>query len=118
MVNYQGPEAIRGLVEVMEIPIFNRVSQIHYRIKDLSEIQLDKEDVVRMHRLELILVSKRSEKLVDESDVKAVGDIVPPCRLASVDKTKRASGNYYQMPSKNQINIKVNPGSTFACSSR
>ena len=94
---------IRGLVEAMEIPIFNRVSQINYMFKDLSDIQLDKEDVARMHELEQISVSKRSGKLVDESDIKAVGDIVPPCRLASVHTTE------------NQI--KINPGFTFlSCS--
>ena len=90
----------------MEIPIFNRISEISYVFRDLNDIQLEKEDVARMQNLEHISASKRNEKFVDESDVRAVGDVVPPCRLASVDKIK------------NQINVKVNPGSMFACASR
>ena len=106
MVNYQGPEVIRSLVEAMKIPIFNRISQINYEYKDLSKIPLDRELVAGMHELKHISVSNRSEKLVNEVDAKSVQDIVPPCRLASVDKTS------------NQINIKVNPGFTLACCSQ
>ena len=103
MVNYQGPEAIRGLVEAMEIPIFNRVKQINYMFKDLGEIQLDKKDVARMHELEQISVSKRGEKLVTESDVKAVGDIVPPLTLGFSGQDKEA--DQYQV--KPRVYIRV-----------
>jgi hypothetical protein len=103
VVNYQGPKSIRRLLEVLEIPIFNRVNEISYQVTNLSEIQLRKEEVSRLHKLERILVTRRGVKPVDESEIKAAEDIVPACRLASVEKTK------------NQISIKVNPGSQLAC---
>lgn len=93
---------VRTLVEAMEIPIFNRVTQLNYSYKDLSDIPLDKADVARLRELERISVSKRNRKQrVNESDVKLIRDFVPPCRLASMNKTK------------NQIDIKVAPGSTY-----
>ena len=106
MVNYHGPAAIRRLVEAMEIPIFNRVSQITHTSKDLSKIQLKKEDVARMHKLEQISVSQLSNKLVNESDFKTVKDMVPPCRMGKVARKK------------NHIDIEVKSGFTSACFSR
>ena len=106
MVNYRGPEAIRRLVEAMEIPIFNRVSQINHTFKDLSKIQLKKEDVAGMHELEQISFSKLGNKLVNESEFKTVKEMVPPCRRGKVDRKK------------NHIDIEVDSGFTLACSSR
>jgi hypothetical protein len=103
VVNYQGPKSIRRFVEALEIPIFNRVNEISYEVTNLSEIQLRKEQVARLHELEQILVSRRGVKPFDESEIKAAEEIVPACRLASVEKTK------------NQISIKLNPGSQLAC---
>ena len=90
----------------MEIPIFDRVTQINFKFEDVSEIRLDKEDVAKMHRLEKISVSKRRQKVVSESDVKAVENFVPPCRLALVDKTEH------------QVNVTVRPGYRIACCSQ
>ena len=106
MVNYHGPKAIRGLVEALEIPIFNRVSQIRYRLKDVSGIQLDKQDVARLDQLQEISVTTRGNTRVNDADVKTVEDIIPACRTASVDKTE------------NQINVRVTPGTALACCSR
>ena len=94
------------MVQAMGIPIFNRISEISYVFRDLSEIQLETEDVARMHDLEHISVSKRNETIVNESDVKTVRDIVPPCRLASLGKIV------------NQIKIKVNHRAMLASASR
>jgi hypothetical protein len=98
--------AIRGLVEAMEIPIFNRISEINYEVRDLNQIQLDKEDVMRLRELEKITVLKRGKEQVNESDVSAVESIVPLCRLASIDKAK------------NQIKVEVRPEFILACSSQ
>lgn len=105
MVNYQGPKSIRRLVEALEIPIFNRINEISYRVTNLSDIRLRKEEVARLRELEQIVISRRGAKPVDESEIKKVEDIVPACRLARVETTK------------NKISLKVNPGSRLACCS-
>ncbi len=88
----------------MGIPIFNRVSKISYRYRDVQEILLDREDVASMGDLKTISVSKLREGL-DESDVSRIGEMVPPCRLAAVDAAK------------NDVNVKLKPGLTFtSCS--
>lgn len=96
---------IRPLVEALEIPIFNRVSEISYHVRDLSEIQLKKEEVASFHELDQILISKQGAKPVDDNDVEAATSIVPTCRLEAVGKTK------------NQISLDVSAGSRFACCS-
>ncbi|MGI9472670.1 MAG: hypothetical protein ACR2NZ_14110 [Rubripirellula sp.] len=103
MVNYQGPKSLRPIVEAFDIPMFDRVQKINYRVTDLSEIQLEKNDVARLHDLERISVSRRGVQLVDESEIRAAHDLVPACRLLGVESVK------------NQINIDVKPGSQLAC---
>ena len=93
-------------MEALEIPIFNRINQISYKVTNLSEIQLRKEEVARLHELEQILISRRGVKPFDESEVKAAEAFVPACRLASVEQAK------------NRINIRVDPSSQLACCSQ
>jgi hypothetical protein len=88
VVNYQGPEAIRGLVEAMHVPIFNRVTQIRYEFKDVREIPLNKEDVARLSQLEQISVTKRSKTNVTASEIDVVREFVPTCRVASLQQAQ------------------------------
>ena len=94
---------MRGVIELLRIPIFNRISQLSYNFKDFNEIQLEREDLLRMPELELISVFKRSKERVNQSDVEAAGELVPPCRLDSM------------AAAADKITIKLNPRSVFAC---
>ena len=105
MVNYRGPRAIRPLVEALEIPIFNRVSEINYLVRDVGEIRLEKDEVASLHQLDEIVVTKQGAKPVVDSEVQTVSELVPACRLKNVEKTK------------NQISLQVSQGSRFACCS-
>ena len=56
---------MRRLVEAMEIPIFNRVSQIKYSVSKVDEIDLTRDEVSQFHQLEQVTVVKRGGGLVD-----------------------------------------------------
>lgn len=103
MVDYQGPEFLRHMAESLQIPVFNRVREIRYAVRDMDEIQLDKEEVVRLRRLEKISVSRYGSKPFDSSDVDAAQSLVPSCRLGDV------------AAEKNRIQIDVEAGSRLAC---
>lgn len=93
----------RRLVDAFEIPFFNRVSAISYSVNDLSEIPLHKEEVAQLRELEKISVARYGAKPVDDLEIKAAQELVPACRLGSVESTR------------NRIDIQVEPGSRFAC---
>lgn len=90
----------------MEIPIFDRVSQINYRVSELAEVDLAKEEVAQLHELQHVSVTKRGGTLVNDLDVKASENVVPFCRLGKVQKNG------------NRITVEVRPGAPFACSSK
>ena len=96
---------MRGMVETMKIPIFDRVSQIESAYRDVGEIPLAQEDVKKLHELEKITVIKMFGSLT-ASDLKAIEELVPPCRIASANNTA------------NQIEVNVLPGNALACSAR
>jgi len=101
VVDYRGPALIRPLVETMGIPIFHRVKQIRYNLKNPSKITIDRSVMDRLHELELISVTKYPMQHVDEAAIKAIESNVPPCRLAAVET------------SENQVNLKISSGSSF-----
>ena len=103
MVNYQGPKSLRRFVHALRIPIFNRINEISYSVSDLNEIRLGRQEVAKLHDLERILISQNGIWPFDETDVLTAEEMVPPCRLAAVDK------------SETKISIAVNRGSPLGC---
>ena len=94
------------MIQATELPLFDRVSQINYRVADPTQIKLAREDVVRMRELRQITVAKKRARTLSDTEVHAVTDIVPPCRLASVEKRPKA-----------QIAVNMKPGSPYSCNS-
>ncbi len=103
MVNYRGPALLRRIVGAFEIPLFNRVNEINYRVSKLDEIVMASDDLARFHELEKVSVVKRGSKRINESDLEASAALVPPCRIAALEDDG------------NQIQITVNRGSPFGC---
>jgi len=103
VVDYQGPAFLRRVTESLKIPFFNRVSEIRYAVRDMSEIQLEQDEVARLRRLEKISVSRYGAKPFDADDINAAESIVPPCRLGNVETAK------------NRIEIDVVAASRLAC---
>ena len=103
MVHYHGPKLLRGLIEKMEWPIFYRITRIEYSLAKPTEIPLSREIVARMYELEQISVSKFSDEAISQTDIKAIEEAIPPCRLASISNTSR------------EIDVALNSGSIFGC---
>ena len=105
MVDYQGPKTIRGLVEKANIPFFNRITQLDYRLGNLKELHIEREDVAQLHSLKNISIAKRGGGQFTDVDAQAASDVVPPCRLGSVNKQSK------------KIHVSVLPGRLLGCCS-
>ena len=66
----------------MKAPIFDRVTSIRYRAKDLQDMPLEREDIAQLDELEHLDLAKYDS--VVEADILSITDRVPSCRLNSV----------------------------------
>lgn len=87
MVNYRGPEVLRDVMDAMQIPIFDRVSQVRFDYDKFDSIPATNQDLNKLKRLEKVVFSKKRRELT-ESDVEVAKQLVSPCRIASMDQKR------------------------------
>jgi len=86
VVNYQGPSILRKICERLEIPIFNRITEISFQSSDFSKTPIQKSELAQLKQLGLISMLKRqsgTSKEINESDVHA---LLQPSRISKVSE--------------------------------
>mgnify|MGYP006969583033 FL=1 len=78
---------LRRLVEMLEIPLFDRVTRIEHVMPDFADLPIERQEVATLHELERITARKHEPFQLEDSDLAAVRATVPPCRVASVQQT-------------------------------
>lgn len=109
VVNYQGPAVLQSLATKLEIPIFDRVTGIHARYNQASDMKLGRDDIAAFKHLETISLQKRQQSAIialDSQTVESIASIVPPCRLSKTHETQTS------------VTVDVAPPSSLACCSQ
>ena len=102
MVDYRGPQFLRPVIQGLDIPIFDRVHQVDYRIRNSEGLRLTRRDYSNFQSLEKITATNNyGLPPMTDTQVQQLVDAVPPCRLEKADIVEGS------------LTIKVKPG--FIC---
>ena len=71
----------------MQVPIFDRIVSIGYTHRDTRKIQLDRKDFASLQELEQVWMAHNGEPDAIEQASHNLKEIVPACRLSSVEAT-------------------------------
>ena len=84
VVNYRGPELLRGVAKAFRIELFDHVTSINFTHQDSRTNPLAKSDIERLPHLRHVELRKS----LDQDDrVSSIVTEIPSCRLASASES-------------------------------
>ena len=94
---------MKDLVDTWDIPIFDRVTSIDMKYRDLSHTPLDRSVIAKFEDLEQVTFTKNGSAAVRDSERETIKEVVPPCRMVKTDSTR------------GKVAVKLGPPSVFGC---
>ncbi len=86
MVHYQGPALLQAICDRFEIPIFDRIIGLTFKVDDFSDISISKKQLAQLAHLKSVSLQPWGlgtwqPKSVPVAEVEG---IIEPCRVANV----------------------------------